>query len=101
MALAAIEDPNLVVLPTHRLLRDLPAERLARLDDTLRDYFEIELLGGDIDAERALGALAAASAGGAETAFVPARPLETLLLRLQPEGRTPMDREQAEAALAW
>jgi uncharacterized protein (DUF1015 family) len=101
MALAAIEDPNLVVLPTHRLLRDLPAERLARLDDTLRGSFEIEPLGGDISAERALGALAEASAGGAETAFVLARPEETVLLRLRPAGRAAMDREHPDAAPAW
>ncbi len=101
MALAAIEDPNLVVLPTHRLLRDLPAERLARLDDTLGDFFEIEPLGGDISAERALGALAEASAGGAETAFVLARPEETVLLRLRPAGRAAIDREHPDAAPAW
>jgi uncharacterized protein (DUF1015 family) len=42
MCLVAMEDPGLTVLPTHRLVRGLDAERRARLARTLERDFEIE-----------------------------------------------------------
>jgi uncharacterized protein (DUF1015 family) len=42
MCLVALEDPGLTVFPTHRLVRDLDAERRDALAHALRDDFEIE-----------------------------------------------------------
>jgi uncharacterized protein (DUF1015 family) len=45
MAFADSGDPNIVVLPTHRLARGLDEERLARLKEGLSTYFyEVQLL---------------------------------------------------------
>jgi uncharacterized protein (DUF1015 family) len=105
MALCAIEDPNLVVLPTHRQLRDLDAERLAELDSALGAYFDVRPVENG-DGEGAAGALAAiqeASAQG-ETAFGLVRPEGIALLRLRPEGRAAMEQlagEHANASPAW
>jgi len=47
MSLTAIEDPGLVVLPTHRLLRGVSAADLAALPERLGRYFTITPLAGD------------------------------------------------------
>lgn len=44
MALSAIEDPGLVVLPTHRIVRGVAQDRLAHLGDALQQWFEREPL---------------------------------------------------------
>jgi len=44
MTLTAAEDPNLIMMPTHRLVRGLNTERLARLKSELSAYFDEELL---------------------------------------------------------
>ena len=45
MCLVAMEDPGLTVFPTHRLVRELGAERLQALATTLRRDFELEPVG--------------------------------------------------------
>lgn len=102
MALSAIEDPGLVVLPTHRILRDLDAARLAALDDLLPRFFDVQPLGAP-DTGEALGALVEAGSSGG-TAFVLARPAGLMLLRLNAAGRAAMDAldgEYAAATSAW
>jgi uncharacterized protein (DUF1015 family) len=44
ITLTAAEDPNLIMMPTHRLVRGINTERLARLKDELSTYFDEELL---------------------------------------------------------
>ncbi|HEU5367890.1 MAG TPA: DUF1015 domain-containing protein, partial [Ktedonobacterales bacterium] len=39
MSLIAFEDPGLVILPTHRLVQGLPAERVLGLEERLSRYF--------------------------------------------------------------
>ena len=95
MALSAIEDPGLVVLPTHRILRGLDPARVASLPAALASYFGIESLQG-ANADAAVMALTAA--GRDETAFVLATQQETWLVRLLPAGRTAMS---AHASDAW
>ncbi|MGH2514122.1 MAG: DUF1015 domain-containing protein [Ktedonobacterales bacterium] len=101
MALSAIEDPGLLVLPTHRVLRTLDATRLADLRDALAPYFAVEPLDG-ADADAAVAALAGA---GRETiAFVLATRQQTELLRLLPAGRAAMEQlagAHARASDAW
>ena len=45
ITLTAAEDPNLIMMATHRLVRGLDTERLARLKAELSVYFDEELLG--------------------------------------------------------
>jgi uncharacterized protein (DUF1015 family) len=47
MSLTAIEDPGLVVLPTHRILRGVSADDLATLRERLGRYFTLTPLEGD------------------------------------------------------
>ncbi len=42
IALTAFSDPGLVVLPTHRLVRNIPPDRLERLPALLDPFFEVE-----------------------------------------------------------
>ena len=86
MGLSALEDPGLAVLPTHRVLRDLDATRLAALDETLATTFTSEPLAGD----SAAWLQALAEAGKSGTAFVLAQPEGARLLRLTETGHTAM-----------
>jgi uncharacterized protein (DUF1015 family) len=100
MGLCALEDTGLVVLPTHRVLRDLDATRLAALDQALTGNFTSEPLAG-ASAEW-LQALAEASASG--TAFVLIRPDGARLVRLTDAGRAAMDAVHGEdvgVSAAW
>ena len=47
MSLSAIEDPGLVVLPTHRILRGVSADDLVTLPERLERYFTLTPLEGD------------------------------------------------------
>lgn len=91
MALSAVEDPGLRVLPTHRILRDLDPGAIAALPSLLDHYFTVAPLAAPVDAPAALALLAKAQHAD-ETAFIAAGPRETLLLRLRPAGRAAMDR---------
>ncbi len=51
IGLSAFEDPGLVVLPTHRLVKNVSAERMEQLPLLLERYFQIELL--SVEAGRA------------------------------------------------
>lgn len=44
MYLSSMEDPGLVVLPAHRMLLDVPAERLSGLAEKARAYFDVEVM---------------------------------------------------------
>ncbi|HKT40028.1 MAG TPA: DUF1015 family protein, partial [Ktedonobacterales bacterium] len=100
MGLSALNDPGLVVLPTHRILRDLDAARLSALDETLAAHFASEPLAGEsADWMRAL-----AAAGEAGTAFVLVRPDGARLIRLNDAGATAMRDVRGEdvgASDAW
>jgi uncharacterized protein (DUF1015 family) len=41
MVLTAVDDPGLVILPTHRLIHDLSADQLAQLPSALDRYFTV------------------------------------------------------------
>ncbi len=44
IGLSAFEDPGLVVLPTHRLIKNLPAERLETLALQLERFFHVQMM---------------------------------------------------------
>ncbi len=101
MGLSAIEDPGLLVLPTHRVVRGVEAGRLSSLEERLAPYFTREPLGDEIHAWQAT---LAEQAKQGTTAFVLVRPEGVSLLRLKPEGRAAMlgnDGESGGASQAW
>ena len=104
MALSAIEDPELVVLPTHRVLRDLDARRVSALSETLAPHCSVEPLDVGASADTLLDALAQAEAAGEHCAFALALPGQRLLARLRPEGRAAMRAlagANADRSAAW
>lgn len=104
MALSAVEDPGLLVLPTHRLLRDLSSARLNALDECLLDYFTATTLVNDAGGAALMEQLAAVSQPEAQTAFVLVRPEGALLLTLRDEGCDAMahlEGAHADASDAW
>jgi len=42
MSLVSCNDPGLVILPTHRIARGLDRDALARFDERVREYFDVE-----------------------------------------------------------
>jgi uncharacterized protein (DUF1015 family) len=102
MALCDLEDPGLVVLPTHRILRDVEMQRVAQLDQTLSPYFQVEALSADLSSLELLARLA--SGRGNTPAAVLVRPTDALLLTLKPQGREAMEYlegEYAQASASW
>lgn len=87
MGLTAIEDAGLVVLPTHRILRDIPLDRLHALTDTLGTWFDAQPL-EESDVAAWTEALPGAGANG--IAFVLVQPAGATLLRMRPEGAAAM-----------
>ncbi|GAC1448667.1 MAG: DUF1015 domain-containing protein [Ktedonobacterales bacterium] len=93
MALTAVEDPGLVVLPTHRIVRAgaVPPERLAALDMALGTWFDQEPAPGGDGVEGCVAQLEEAGhADGGTTALALIRPEGTTVLRLRPAGREAM-----------
>jgi uncharacterized protein (DUF1015 family) len=104
MALSAIEDPGLVVLPTHRIVRGVAQERLAEFTRDLRDFFTSETLTDAPNAEEVTQALAAASAGGIHTALALVTSDSVAILRLTDAGRAAMEGRPGEhvgSSEAW
>jgi uncharacterized protein (DUF1015 family) len=103
MALCALEDPGLVVLPTHRILHGLDPIRVAALEAQLSPYFTVESIAGRPSASTLLARLAKAGANGAARAVL-IRPTDSLLLTLSPEGREAMERlesEEGQESKSW
>jgi uncharacterized protein (DUF1015 family) len=101
MGLTAVEDPGLLVLPTHRIVRGAETGRQDGLDERLAPYFTINPLGAE--PREWLSALADQAQQGA-TAFVLARPAGASLLQLKPEGHAAMLGEIGEeggSSQAW
>lgn len=97
MALISTADPGLVVLPTHRLVRDLDALTVAALPERLARFWEVESL--DHEESGALTErLAALQAEGVIAAIVATRKHQWLV-RLRPEAH---ERLQATGeSAAW
>ncbi len=89
MALTAVEDSGLVVLPTHRIIRNVAPEALAQLDARLGAHFTLEPLPSN-DLPQWLNALAEAGRGGAQNAFALVQPRGASLATLTPAGRAAM-----------
>jgi uncharacterized protein (DUF1015 family) len=88
VALTAMEDPGLLVLPTHRLVSGVRQERLDALDAALAHHFALESLGTS-EVATALARMRDRSSDGAAM-FVLVRKDGAQLLRLMPQGRDAM-----------
>jgi uncharacterized protein (DUF1015 family) len=98
MALIDVDDPGLLVLPTHRLLIGLNPEALNALSSQqLAKYFKVRELGTRVPNEAILEQLA--QAGKEETSFVISTPEQNWLLRLNEQGKRRM--EQSSHSTAW
>jgi uncharacterized protein (DUF1015 family) len=101
MGLTAVEDPSLLVLPTHRIVRGIELERLDGLEERLAPFFSVEPPGTTTQEWQAA---LAEQAQQRATAFVLIRPDGATLMRLKPEGRAAMlgdDGEAAGTSHAW
>jgi uncharacterized protein (DUF1015 family) len=95
MALVAFDDPGMSILPTHRLITSVPAEKMAGLRDHLSRYFTLEPLPADTTPDAALAALPKDGAG----AFILVTEHEVLRAQLQPKGISKM--AESGHAAAW
>ncbi|HEX6817942.1 MAG TPA: DUF1015 domain-containing protein [Ktedonobacterales bacterium] len=89
MALSSVEDRGLVVLPTHRIIRNVASEALTNLAERLGAYFTLEPLPPE-DIAQWQTALANAGVAGNENAFVLVTPQGASLARLSDAGRGTM-----------
>jgi uncharacterized protein (DUF1015 family) len=97
MALVDVDDPGMLVLPTHRLLFGLSRDTLAALSpERLRQYFAVQSLGGTETNEAILKQLAVV--GQQQPSFVIKTADQTLLLSLNEEGRRQMETSGHSAA---
>lgn len=96
MALVALDDPGLVVLPTHRLLRGLDSQRIAEIPTALQPFWELEQLSHTLPAEALTTRLAAA--GTDAHAIIVATHKHRWLARLNDTGRARMQTTDEPAA---
>lgn len=98
MALIDVDDPGLLVLPTHRLLTGLTSETLSSLTtERLAQYFTVQELGTDINSEKMQPQLT--QAHEEEPTLVVATVAQNWLLRLNEQGRERM--AQSGHSDAW
>lgn len=89
MALIDLDDPGMLVLPTHRLLSGLSREALNKLSsEQLGQYFTVQPLANGTSREAMLQQLELA--GREQPALVIYRPEQSLLLRLNAAGEQRM-----------
>jgi uncharacterized protein (DUF1015 family) len=99
MVLIDVDDPGLLVLPTHRLLTGLSAEQLERLAPaSLGRYFQVERLEGETGHDATVISRLA-EAGQTVPAFALLTPAGSWLLRLSEDGRARM--AESGRAPAW
>lgn len=89
MALIAVDDPGMLVLPTHRVLVGLDQATLATLTETrLAEYFTVQTLPTTLTSDALLQQMAAA--GRERPTLVVATKDRTLLLTLNEQGEARM-----------
>ncbi|HEY8741580.1 MAG TPA: DUF1015 domain-containing protein [Chloroflexota bacterium] len=90
MFLVAVEDPGLVVLPIHRVIRNVPAARLEQLPSALTRFFDLDTIPPETPLDSALQRLRQAGSGALLLAGLPqgltlARPRSDLAQALPAE----------------
>jgi uncharacterized protein (DUF1015 family) len=98
MALVDVDDPGMLVLPTHRILFALPQERVdVSLANTLSQYFTVKPLSPTLTESEITSLLS--EAGQEQVALVVATPTRTLLLQLNEQGKRRM--QESKHSEAW
>jgi uncharacterized protein (DUF1015 family) len=98
MALIDLDDPGLLILPTHRLLYDLSDEALDALSSQkLGQYFTVRELGKSVSSDMLLNSLAQAAEQA--PSLVISTPEQTWLLSLNEQGKARMG--ESEHSAAW
>jgi uncharacterized protein (DUF1015 family) len=64
MTFVDMDNPGLVILPTHRVVHGLPSSALSHFASEIRKFFNVEEVDADIDAARATGILRQAGQAG-------------------------------------
>lgn len=97
MALIDLDDPGLLILPTHRLLFDLSDDTLSSLSSsTLGQYFTVREPGKSVSGDMLLNSLA--QAGEQAPSLVISTPEQTWLLSLKEQGKARMGESGHSAA---
>ncbi|HEY7414497.1 MAG TPA: DUF1015 domain-containing protein [Ktedonobacteraceae bacterium] len=98
MALVDVDDPGMLVLPTHRLLHNLHTEAQRKLSpEHLSRYFNVQVLAEGSSQATVLQALK--DAGQKSSSLVVLCPHQTLLLSVNEQGQQAM--EQSGHTSAW
>ncbi len=98
MALVDVDDPGMLVLPTHRILFALPQERVdVSLTNVLTQYFTVKPLSPTLTDSEISSLLN--EAGQEQVALVVATPTRILLLQLNEQGKRRM--QESEHSEAW
>jgi len=79
--LISLQDPGLIILPTHRLLIGLPQEKLPALLDIAQEKFEVSELGSSRDLDLSAFLAAVKDAGSSKPSLGLITPQRALLLR--------------------
>ena len=98
MALVDVDDPGMLVLPTHRILFGLPQEKVdASLARVLAQYFTVKPLPTTLTDNEITSVLN--EAGREQLALIVATSTQTLLLQLNEQGERHM--QESEHSEAW
>ncbi len=101
MVCVAMEDPGLIVMPTHRLFRNVPAFSQQDLFDRLGEYFNISTVGeGYNQAHKAWAEIELLNKQGTLALFS-ARDGKWNLLQITDKGRAKMDEVAADHQPEW
>lgn len=101
MVCVAMEDPGLIVMPTHRLFRNVPAFSQQDLFDRLGEYFRISTVGeGYNQAHKAWAEIELLNDQGTLALFS-ARDGKWNLLQITDAGRAKMDEVAADHQPEW
>ena len=101
MVCVAMEDPRLIVMPTHRLFRNVPAFSQQDLFDRLGEYFRISTVGeGYNQAHKAWAEIELLNKQGTLALFS-ARDGKWNLLQITDKGRAKMDEVAADHQPEW
>lgn len=96
-----MEDPGLIVLPTHRLLRNVPDLTAAELAQRLEPYFSVQVVAQGPEAARDVWELVENSPDPTTLAVFTRRDSQWSVLELKPEGREKMDDLATDHTPEW
>jgi uncharacterized protein (DUF1015 family) len=101
MSLVAMEDPGLIVLPTHRLFRDMPAMTADQLAARLGDLFAVRPAGEGADTARTVWEDVQTSSDQEVLAFYTRQDRRWTIVRLTPAGRARFEQIASDRNHEW